>query len=61
MNEYWKAAVALTKYLSKLIALEKVIKIFRCYKLCDSMKLNSATQILLLLLVSETYKTFSLE
>lgn len=59
MNEYWKAAVALTKYLSKLIALEKVI--IRCYKLCDSMKLNSATQILLLLLVSETYKTFSLE
>lgn len=61
MREYRKPAVALTKYLSKLIALEKVTKSFKHYKLRDSVKLNAATKILLSLLVSETYKTPSLE
>lgn len=61
MHEYRKPAVALTKQLSKLVALEKVTISFKHYKLRGSVKLNPATKILLLLLMSETYKNLSLE
>lgn len=54
MHEHWKPAVALTKYLSKLIALEKVTISFKHCKLRRSVKQNSATKILLLLLMPET-------